>query len=65
MPIAHIYLLEGRTDEQKSRAIAVTTEALCDALDVPAESVRIILHDTPAGHWGVGGIAMSTRARPN
>jgi 4-oxalocrotonate tautomerase len=61
MPIAHVYILEGRDDEQKSRVLAAVTQALTESLDVRAESVRVIIHEVPKSHWGVAGEAVSKR----
>ena len=35
MPFAQIYLLEGRTEEQKRAVIEKVTQALTDALGAP------------------------------
>lgn len=55
MPLAQIYLLEGRTEEQKATAIEKVTDALCDSLGAPRETVRVILIDMPKANWGIGG----------
>ena len=61
MPIAIIHMMEGRDDEKKARAIAAVTQALVDALDVKAESVRVILQEVPRTQWGIGGTPASAR----
>lgn len=63
MPLAHIYLLEGRTAEQKQRVIERVTEALVEALGSPPESVRVLLHDMAADEWGVGGRTVAAHRR--
>jgi len=55
MPIAEIHLLEGRTVEQKRMLIAKVTQAMCESVDVKPELVRIILHEMPKEHFGIGG----------
>lgn len=55
MPIAQIYLMEGRTDEQKRLAIEKVTQALVEALGSPAEQVRVLIHDLPTTNWGIAG----------
>jgi 4-oxalocrotonate tautomerase len=55
MPIAHIHILEGRTDEQKAAVIEKVTEALCEALSTPRDAVRVIVSETPKTQWGIGG----------
>ncbi|HYW91178.1 MAG TPA: 4-oxalocrotonate tautomerase [Gammaproteobacteria bacterium] len=55
MPIAHISILEGRADEQKERLIREVTAAISHSLDAPRESVRVLIHELPKSHWGIGG----------
>ena len=55
MPLAHIYLLEGRTAEQKRLVIQKVTEALVQSLGSRPDSVRVLLHDVSAEDWGVAG----------
>jgi 4-oxalocrotonate tautomerase len=56
MPIAHIYLLEGRTPAQKADAIAKVTEALSTSLDSPKDRIRVLLHETKPDDWGIAGV---------
>ena len=58
MPIANITLLAGASTERKRAVIASVTQALTESLDVPASSVRVLLSEMPAAHWGVGGKAL-------
>jgi 4-oxalocrotonate tautomerase len=55
MPLAHIYLLEGRTVEQKKLVIQKVTEALVESLGSRPDSVRVLLHDVSSSDWGVAG----------
>ncbi|MCF8478846.1 MAG: tautomerase family protein [Rhodospirillum sp.] len=57
MPIMEIHLLEGRTTDQKDRMARAVTQALVDSLDVPVESVRILVteHHATEGFY-VGGM---------
>lgn len=59
MPIVRIELWEGRSDEIKEELIKNTTNAVADALGIPPEHVRIILHDVARKHWGIGGVPAS------
>jgi 4-oxalocrotonate tautomerase len=59
MPIAHIHIMEGRTEAQKADAIAAVTQALSDTLDSPKERIRVLLHEVPASHWGIAGVPAS------
>lgn len=55
MPFAQIYLLEGRTEEQKRAVIEKVTQALTEALGAPKENVRVWIHDMPKENWGIAG----------
>lgn len=55
MPLAHLYILEGRSEDQKSAAIEKNTDALCEALSAPREAVRVVITETPKTNWGIGG----------
>lgn len=55
MPLAHVYILEGRSDEQKRAVIEKVTQALHEAVDAPKETIRVILQEVPKDHWGIGG----------
>nr|WP_315593650.1 2-hydroxymuconate tautomerase [uncultured Cupriavidus sp.] len=55
MPIMQVFLMEGRTDEQKARLIAALTDAAVEAVEVPIESVRVIISEMPKTQFGIGG----------
>ncbi len=55
MPFAQIYILEGRTEEQKRAVIEKVTDALVEAVGAPRENVRVWLHDVPKENWGIAG----------
>lgn len=57
MPIIDVSLLEGRSAEQKATLIRELTDAAERVLGVPRTSVRVLLREVPAAHWGVGGEA--------
>jgi 4-oxalocrotonate tautomerase len=57
MPLLQVSLVEGRAPALKERLIAELTETTVAVLGVPAGSVRVILNEVPAMHWGVGGIS--------
>lgn len=63
MPIAHLYILEGRDEEKKERLIAEVTEAIHRAIDAPPEAVRVIITEMPKGHFGIGGQSAKKRGR--
>ncbi len=55
MPLVQITLIEGRPADRKEALIGAATDAVVASLDAPRESVRVVLYEVPAGHWGVGG----------
>ena len=55
MPFAQIYLIEGRTDEQKRAVIEKVTAALHEAVGTPVENVRVWITEVPKTQWGIAG----------
>ena len=55
MPFAQIYMLEGRTVEQKKAVIEKVTTALHEAVDAPREHVRVCIVEVPKANWGIAG----------
>ena len=55
MPLAHIYLLEGRSEEVKRSVIEKVTQALHEAVGAPKENVRVVIQDIPKTNWGIAG----------
>ena len=55
MPFAQIYLLEGRTEEQKRAVIEKVTQALVEAVDAPVQNVRVWITEVPKTNWGIAG----------
>jgi len=55
MPFAQIYMIEGRNDEQKKAVIEKVTDALCDAVGAPRETVRVMIVEVPKTQWGIAG----------
>ncbi len=63
MPFAQIYMLEGRTTEQKKAVIEKVTQALMDAVGAPREAVRVWIHEMPKENWGIGGVSAKDLGR--
>jgi len=63
MPFAQIYMIEGRTVEQKRAVIEKVTQALVDAIDAPKENVRVWIHDVPKENWGIAGVSAKDLGR--
>ena len=45
MPFAQIFILEGRTEDQKRAIIEKVTQALVEAVGAPKENVRVWIQD--------------------
>ncbi len=66
MPILNIGLIAGRSDAQKEDLIKKVTDACVSALDVKADTVRIMLNDIDGQDFGVAGESVKAkRARQN
>jgi 4-oxalocrotonate tautomerase len=63
MPFAQIYMLEGRTEEQKRAVIEKVTQALVEAVNAPKETVRVWIHDVPKSNWGIAGVSAKDLGR--
>jgi 4-oxalocrotonate tautomerase len=55
MPLIEIKWWEGRTDEQKEKAIEGVTKVLSDVLDLKPEAFTVIIYDVPQQNWGKAG----------
>jgi 4-oxalocrotonate tautomerase len=63
MPIANIQIIAGRPPELKAALIKTVTAAIADSLGVKAETVRVLVHEVPAEHWGIGGVSAKELGR--
>lgn len=61
MPIAMIHLAEGRSEEKKHALLVNVTQAIAQSLDVPVESVRVLLQEIPETQWAAGGKTLAER----
>ncbi|MCO4861887.1 2-hydroxymuconate tautomerase family protein [Cupriavidus sp. WGlv3] len=55
MPIVQVFLIEGRTEEQKARLIRALTDAAVEAVGAPVETVRVMITEVPKTQFGIGG----------
>jgi 4-oxalocrotonate tautomerase len=55
MPIVMVYMLEGRTEEQKKILMEKVTKAIEEALGVAPERVRVLIFDVPKKSFAIGG----------
>lgn len=63
MPFAQIYMLEGRTEDQKRAVIEKVTQALVEAVGAPKETVRVWIHEMPKENWGIAGTSAKDLGR--
>lgn len=61
MPIIQVSMVKGRTAQAKAELIHRLTEATVAAIGAPRETIRVLLHELPPEHWGVGGVLKSER----
>ena len=59
MHIVQISMIQGRTTEKKELLIKKVTDAIVEALQIPADKVRIILNEVPKENIGYGGVPLS------
>jgi 4-oxalocrotonate tautomerase len=55
VPFAQIYMIEGRSAEQKKAVIEKVTQALVDAVGAPKQNVRVWIQEVPKENWGIAG----------
>lgn len=59
MPIISVQLIKGRPYELKRALMRNLAETAAATLGAPPESIRVILTEIDADHWGIG---MKTKA---
>jgi len=55
MPLAQLFMIEGRTEEQKRAVIEKVTGAIVEATGAPREAVRVWIQEVPTTNWGIAG----------
>lgn len=63
VPFAQIYMLEGRTEDQKQAVIEKVTQALHEAVGAPLDTIRVWIHEMPKATWGIAGLSAKDRGR--
>ena len=63
MPFAQIYMIEGRTEDQKRAVIDKVSTALVEATGAPKEAIRVWIHDMPTENWGIAGVSAKDLGR--
>lgn len=62
MPIVHVYVWKGVSNEAKKKIIAGITKVFAE-INIPPEAVEVLIHDVPKDDWGVGGEPASEKLR--
>ena len=63
MPFAQIFMIEGRTEEQKRAVIEKVSAALVEATGAPIANVRVWIQDVPKENWGIAGVSAKDLGR--
>ena len=63
MPFAQIYMIEGRSEEQKRAVIEKVSAALVEATGAPLANVRVWIQDVPKENWGIAGVSAKDMGR--
>ncbi|MFC8662273.1 4-oxalocrotonate tautomerase family protein [Streptomyces sp. NPDC057199] len=58
-------IVKGRTTAQKHALIARVTQAVAESVDVPADRIRVAIHEVGPDDWGIGGVPYSTARSPH
>lgn len=59
MPIVHIDLIEGRSQEQLKNLVKDVTDAVSKNTGAPEEHVHVILSEMAKNRYSVGGVLKS------
>lgn len=62
MPIVHVYVWKGFSDQAKKKAIAGITRVFTE-MGIPAEAVEVVIHEIPKESWGVAGEQASEKLK--
>ena len=61
MPLVTVRLFEGRSLEQKSELAKKLTDAVTASLNVPIDSVEVILDEVPRENWTKAGVQFGVK----
>ncbi|ETA74797.1 4-oxalocrotonate tautomerase [Ligilactobacillus equi] len=59
MPLVHIELIEGRSQDQLKHLVEDVTKAVTANTGAPAEHVHVILNEMKKDRYAVGGVLKS------
>jgi 4-oxalocrotonate tautomerase len=55
MPLVHVHMAAGRSDDQKRALMTAMTDAMVEHLGAPRESVRVWINEFPSTDFMAGG----------
>ena len=61
MPLVHVQMAEGRTDEQKRAVMSAITDAMEEHLGAPRASVRVWITEFRSTEFMAGGETLAER----
>jgi 4-oxalocrotonate tautomerase len=59
MPIIHVQMMEGRSEEKVKRLITEVTNTVSETLEISKDRVRVLVTEIPKSRWGIGGVQAS------
>ncbi len=62
MPVVHVFVWKGFSEEAKKRTIDGITKVFT-GMNIPADAVEIIIHEIPKENWGIGGERASEKLK--
>jgi len=62
MPIVHVFVWKGFSNEAKKKIIAGVTKLFAE-VGVPTEAVEVIIHEVSKEDWGIGGEQASEKLK--
>ncbi|MBN3802291.1 4-oxalocrotonate tautomerase [Paraburkholderia sp. Ac-20336] len=54
MPIVHISLVAGRSDDAVKACVKAVAIAVHESIGAPLDSIRVYATQVPSAHWAVG-----------
>lgn len=55
--------MEGRSPEKIEALINNVTDMVSKSLTAPKENIRVLVHEIPKSHWGIGGTTAKKMGR--
>jgi 4-oxalocrotonate tautomerase len=57
MPIVHVHMLKGRSEEQRQQIAAGITRVMVESTGVDPGAVRVLIDEIEPSHWYTAGVA--------